>query len=479
MPETKLSDLKRWEQAGLIDAETAARIRAFEEKQAGQPGSDSGEGASPAFLSNLLSLFGGVMVVLGLILLLAWQWDVLTPWQQTALSFALLIASLAYAGFSLWKAAPGGGRLHREISAAVWFLVSGAVHVLLSEIWQLPGDTGLWMRSWALITLPMLWLMRSYALSLLMLGLLFALSIFAIGHPDDFWPTAAAWLITALSLPWYLLLLQHSRIAAIGQAHGFALALLPLVLLGTAGLIRETALFTYLALASVMILLGCLKTLSPMKTWLLFWGLCTAAFILTLSSFAFVWEGFELSALNKPDSWLPLLLLFVLMMLLHARHRKTGVTGQAEFRAAALLVLPYLGVVLLNDFSGPLAQTGANLLLLVFGILMMRAGIRQLKPVYLNFGVLLLSFQLLARFFEAEFPVWVRGLGFLAAGLSLLLANRWLSAQPARRGVGPSPDAGATPELAQPEVHQPEPDEPGARERLFRAAIRFGKDLNA
>ena len=462
------SDLQRWEQAGLIDAATAARIQRFEDTR----DETGNKGGSP--LSGILSLFGGLMMVLGLILLAGWQWEVLSQVQQTGLVFALLLASLGYVGFALWKAGPCSGRLHREISATVWFAVTGAVPVLLSEIWQMPGDTGLWLRGWAFITLPMLWLMRSYALSMLMLGLLFALSIFAIGNPGDGWALAGLWLVLGLSLPWYLLLLHHTRVASLREAHAFALGLLPLLILPANSIAGESALLNYLALGSLMALLAFLSGQSALQRWLLFWGLSTAAFVLLLTSFFFVWEGFDLAALNRPKAWAPFLAMSAGMLLLHGYYRKRGLSELPEIRAAALLVLPFAGVLLLSDFHPGLAQAGANLILLLFGILMMLAGTRGLRPVFLNFGVLLLSAQLLSRFFEAEFPLWVRGLGFLTAGLSLLLANRWLSTKSAD-----TPKPQPSPEPTESTSTSTSDDPPGARDRLLQAAIRFGKDLNA
>ena len=74
--------VERWEAAGVIDAPTAERIRAFEREHAPSHASRFGRFAFA---------FGGLLLGAGVLLFVAANWDQLSPWGR----FALLAATVA------------------------------------------------------------------------------------------------------------------------------------------------------------------------------------------------------------------------------------------------------------------------------------------------------------------------------------------------------------------------------------------------
>jgi hypothetical protein len=83
------SSLTRWTEAGLIDAETAARIQAFEQSQAG-----SGRLRWPILIAVA---FGALMIGGGILLFVAANWQALSPAQRFALVL-LLVSGFHVAG---------------------------------------------------------------------------------------------------------------------------------------------------------------------------------------------------------------------------------------------------------------------------------------------------------------------------------------------------------------------------------------------
>jgi uncharacterized membrane protein len=77
--------LERWSAHGVIDAEAAARIRAFERDR---------NGASPAAGTRwpvlLALIFGGVALGSGILLFVSAHWDALSPWQRMSLLVLML-----------------------------------------------------------------------------------------------------------------------------------------------------------------------------------------------------------------------------------------------------------------------------------------------------------------------------------------------------------------------------------------------------
>jgi uncharacterized membrane protein len=138
--------LERWKTAGLVDAGTAARIEAFEASQSG---------ATRLRWPIVIALgFGGLMIVGGILLFVAANWDVLSPGQRFAL--VLLLVGSFHVGGALTA-----DRFHAmsETLHACGTVALGAGIALGGQIFNLaehwPGGVLLWAAgaaiAWALL----------------------------------------------------------------------------------------------------------------------------------------------------------------------------------------------------------------------------------------------------------------------------------------------------------------------------------------
>ena len=117
------SHLRRWVDAGLIDADAAARIEAWESAQAPEKAAESRPGAMEALL-----YLGIVVLAAGAFTLLAQGWDQLEPWARVAalgVPFVLLLG----AGGAMRQSADA--ELRRG-SQAAWFVSVGLFAGLLA-----------------------------------------------------------------------------------------------------------------------------------------------------------------------------------------------------------------------------------------------------------------------------------------------------------------------------------------------------------
>lgn len=129
--------LARWVSAGLIDEETASRIRVFEGERVG---------SAPARLRwpILVALaFGALMVASGVLLFVSAHWDALSPGARFALAL-VLVAAFHVAGASLAERFPGmASALH-----ATGTVTLGAGIYLAGQIFNLdehwPGGLMMW-----------------------------------------------------------------------------------------------------------------------------------------------------------------------------------------------------------------------------------------------------------------------------------------------------------------------------------------------
>src|SRR5262249_38531094 len=138
--------LTRWINAGLIDADTAERIRAFERQHAG-----SGRLRWPVWLA--LS-FGAVMLGAGVMLFVSAHWDSLSPGERFALVL-LLVAAFHVTAAAVGDRFPGmTATLHALGTVALGGGIFLAGQIFnLDEHW--PGGLMLWAAgaaiAWALL----------------------------------------------------------------------------------------------------------------------------------------------------------------------------------------------------------------------------------------------------------------------------------------------------------------------------------------
>lgn len=127
--------LARWAAAGVIDAETAQRITAFEREHASRSGL-----RWPVLIALA---FGALLLASGVLLFVAAHWDTMSPASRVALVL-LLVASFHMAGALVGERFPGmSSALHGVGTAAL-----GAGIFLAGQIFNLdehwPGGVMLW-----------------------------------------------------------------------------------------------------------------------------------------------------------------------------------------------------------------------------------------------------------------------------------------------------------------------------------------------
>lgn len=126
--------LRRWTEAGLLDAEAAGRIRQWEQDHVGEPG--------VRWPARLALTLGGLMLGAGILLFVAAHWDALSPGGR----FALML--LLVGGFHLAGAAAAGAPAFSAALHACGTVALGGGIFLTGQIFHLqahwPGGLLLW-----------------------------------------------------------------------------------------------------------------------------------------------------------------------------------------------------------------------------------------------------------------------------------------------------------------------------------------------
>lgn len=139
------SKLAKWQQAGLIDADTRARIEAFERSN-----------EKPMLLYALGGL-GAITVAIGIVSIVAANWDAID--KGVKLGADLLLGALLAAG--LYVSVTRERRWQTEVLTGIYYGFVIASLALVGQIYQLGTPPHQALLAWSLSTAPLMLLVRT------------------------------------------------------------------------------------------------------------------------------------------------------------------------------------------------------------------------------------------------------------------------------------------------------------------------------
>lgn len=410
-------ELPKLVRAGILSEEAAVRLRLH---YAAIP---------PPRRSSLAliicAVLGALLVGLGIILIFAHNWSEFSRPARTILSLTpLLLAQILTA----WVIERKSGSIPwREGAAAFLITAIGAGIALIGQTYHLSDDLARFLLTWMLLVLPLIFLLQSTtAAALYWIGI----TAWAILTPYTAGTTAVFWLLLALP-GWLLWQLWHRKerpLARIWLLWVLALCLIAAV--SYAGQGRASRLLpTHFGLLFALYYLIDRAWMTKERTFghrpfLLFgtFGTVFLGLALTFKSMA-RWSILSIPVEHSyrlfASATFSLLFVAYLLMLLYLgfRRRDLGILPFGVIGALMLLVqfAPY-------EWSGSVALF-FNAYLLLLGGAALAAGLRQARLAKINGALAILALLLTARFFDTNLPYTVKGLAFVAVGVSFLSVN--------------------------------------------------------
>ena len=159
-------------------------------------------------ITTIFAIIGSVLVGLGIMLILAHNWDQIDKWLKVSIAFFPLILAQGLGWYTLKSKAGSTG--WREGCAVFLVLSLGACISLLSQIFNIEGSLHSFLWIWIILSLGIVYLFEARLVSIL---IIFAATIFIgeVGNKYD--PQLAGniywyWLFMAALVPFYYSLLK-------------------------------------------------------------------------------------------------------------------------------------------------------------------------------------------------------------------------------------------------------------------------------
>lgn len=418
---------------GVIDAATAERLGrryAVAEAAAGAATHDA-VGVLPAVsqpVSRALvicAVLGAGLIGLGLIQIIAHDWDQWSKPQRLALAFGPLLALQALGAWVL--RARAASRAWGEGVATALALVGAGALALVGQIYHFPGELDAYALAVALLALPLVYVFDSAAAAALVL----------LGY--------TAWLLLMTGLPWLPLrylallatlvpfswgLLRDGGASWRANLLGSVLAACLTVAVTASSLGGDPRLLLRLALLASIFVLAASARSGDGRGPLWRYGRHGGALLVLAATWRELWSvghavwrpGIEGLGLQ---GWLTIEALAWLALLVLVLRRRQMMSVEWWL----LVALPVAFWVGTQVALGGQRETAALLFdgyALALGIATIRSGLAANELAALNRGLAIVSALILMRFFDSNLPFLVRGLAFIAVGAAFLGANVWL-----------------------------------------------------
>lgn len=414
-------DIEELIEADVISPETGEKIAAYYASQRAK---------SPNRLFVVFGVIGAFLVGLGIILIIAHNWDNLNRPTKVFFAFLPLVLSQGLAVYTWLK--KYDATVWRESAAVLLFFSIGACLSMVSQIYHIPGALDTYLFTWMALALPIVYVLQSRVVSLAVLIGITWFAAHGFGRIDQMEISPHFyWLVLFTLVPFYFTLVTKHPKSNFTNFHHWVI---PLSVAIGFGLMfhdhPQWMVLGYAVLFGVFYLLGIQSQLSRTPVlangWRIY-GALGSLILLLILTFDGVWHEL-IKGSGKSGFWFSSemvisLVLFVLSIALFFVSRKRKESGlQSPF---SYLFLVVSGMFFLGLFI-PYMHVAMNIVMLAAGIRTIQYGAQENHLGILNLGLLMISALIIARFFDTDMSFVVRGLVFVVVGVGFFMVNYWM-----------------------------------------------------
>ena len=402
---------------GLIDEQTAQNLESFINDK--EIANSSKKGNTTV---TLFSIIGALLVGAGIIVLTSKNWYYL----PTSLKVLISVIPLLISQFGLYYVVKNDIE-HIGIREGLSVFASAAIFTalaLISRIYHLPNDTGIFLLQAGLLTLPFAYILNTITPIPIYLACMF----FGYGFEyAESYQKLYLTLTLILGIPYFAMKLREDYT---GKGLAFLGVLSAISTCAYVGVVASNP-FVLIPLAVVFIAIGSLlgenetNYFSPFSVI----GKIVGLFSLYLYSFSFNehmnWEKVFFEVFNEMSvialtNIATILLAVIAAGLVIWKYRDIGL----KVLTGGLLLFVFL---IIGEKVSPVVGLLCNILLLVEGGLAIYESMKAYSLRNANYGMSLAVLIILTRFFDSEISIVMKGLAFIIAGCVFIWINVHIS----------------------------------------------------
>ncbi|MDQ3190080.1 MAG: DUF2157 domain-containing protein [Bacteroidota bacterium] len=416
-----IKDIPELVKANVISQEIADNIQEYYKNK----GSQSSNRLVIAF-----GILGAIMVGLGIILIIAHNWDELSRPIKTSLAFLPLLIGQVLCVFALIK--KRDSMVWRESTTTFLFFTVGSSISLISQIYHMPGNLSSFLFIWMLLCFPLMYIMQSS-----MASLLYLIGICFYSLVGDYWTNPIIgsffyWFLLLMALPYYYLLFKKNPLSNFMIFHNWIIPLSIAIVLGTIGKNRlEFMYVAYFSLFGLFYMIGNLHFFKLQKLrnngYFIIGSLGTIGLLFTFS-FDWFWKNLRNNEFNFSEALISpelyaavfLSLLSGVLLYFHLKNRKLS-----EINPLAPVFILFI-ITFIIGLNSLISAVLINLIIFTLGLMTIRIGAKQDHLGVLNFGLLIITVLVVCRFFDTDLSFVLRGILFVTVGSGLFATNYWM-----------------------------------------------------
>lgn len=409
-----LKELPQLVKDDVITQDVATKIEAYY---------NSKQDDAPNKLFTVFGVLGSILVGLGIILILAHNWDDFPRALKVVFAFLPLVIGQLFVGYSIWK---HKSSTWKEASGTFLFFAVGSSIALVSQIYNIPGDLSTYLLTWIVLCLPVIYLLKSHALALLhVVFITYYACVYGYGYMTA---EKSPWLylvLLALIVPHYWHLIKKQPEANITSIFHWILPLSLTIVLGT--FVNNHGGFgslMYVILFGLFYNIGKIPFFDTQKLrrngYVIFGSLGTVILLLWLS-FSWFWEiRLKSDFFLSQEFFIALVLFIATATILVYSYSKQWIERFNFFPFVFILFT----IMFFVGMQTPVISTIAiNIIVFVLGLITVKIGTDKFHFGILNYGLSIITALVVCRFFDTDMSYVIRGLLFVGVGFGFFLTN--------------------------------------------------------
>ena len=413
--------LKELVEAGIIDQNKADQISLFfEQKRTEKP--------SRIFL--VFAILGALLIGVGIFSIMAFNWSAFSQTTKTIIAFTPLILAQGLCLFTLAKKETDS-IWYESVSTILIFAFGGAL-ILISELYPKTTYTNDFIIIWALLSIPVIYLLRSSMASILSTIGVMVFTTTNSGSPFGFEPYLFIPLFLAISFHYYKLLKSKPASNFTLVHHTVFWLCLLACITSLSNSFGNTIPFAFLFMGNLTLILSHLKLfqrkpLDERNNVLYYLSILGIFIAVVFYSFHDNWQGYFFKNFKKHNFFTqPFFFSFIFLCL-----TSFGIIAKEKLfnlrkHSLIYIFIPALIALFLGKNFPIIAVIIFNVIGLIMGLSFVLEGNRKNHLGILNIGLLMILILIFSRAMDLDMNNAWKGVVFVMLGLGFFLANYFM-----------------------------------------------------